>query len=783
MMMRYGHFELASFYSGLPSTTPAVQSEVMFGIKTAVPAFSYLDRSACEIKTLYECESAQAVNAQNETRGEPLLRGGHSISNIFAAGSDAARFCTQQLNVDTAKKELNPLRLLAAVSLYLFTAVRVFGLVVIELAVAIFDMITGLLLKEDFRSEIKFVGARVGVCSLLRELARINVKLAIEQGSPIVYVNLLGYDEQSHRRGPSSRFAHWALKGIDRVIRDIYRTARRSNARDYEVVVFSDHGQEHVRSYTMEYGRSVEEAAREAFASGPMADHVVVDLPEQSQAANMCDRMRHLLHIQRQQRGQSRPSFEELADQIVVTAMGPIGHIYLPAKVDFEGLAHYAETLVNEHHVPLVLCVGPDETIHAWDERGQYLLPDQLSEILTDAHVFSEEIAEDLPRLCHHENAGDLIILGWDREQQPLSFAIEGGGHGSIGPEETRGFAIVPEELQSAICRRTNKEDYLRGALLHDAALRFVRGGRQEPKPPRISQSDTGSDTSSLSRSAPEADDAQTVRVMTYNIHSCIGMDGKHRPRRIARAIRSAEADIVCLQEVDRSRARSKHIDQAADIASRLGFYHKFFPILSGDDDQQYGLAIISRFPITKQAFRIFHPPTRKQREARGVMWVQIETPFGLLEVFNTHLGLHRRERDAQIRELLSDALIGGLSDEDSMVLCGDLNAGVGSHVLRSLNKSIPQADGPRRIATFPSSLPIRGLDHILTYGSQIAATSVRAANTPNTRVASDHLPILAEITLIPTSNRPQDVAVPSDTDQATSPVQERKETANAIVD
>src|SRR5690606_28994450 len=90
---------------------------------------------------------------------------------------------------------------------------------------------------------------RVLVCIGLRELLTIGVKIDAFRGLPVVHVNFLGYDEQAHRRGPSSAYAHWSLKGIDRAVKNICRAAHRSARRDYQVWIFSDHGQEATTPY------------------------------------------------------------------------------------------------------------------------------------------------------------------------------------------------------------------------------------------------------------------------------------------------------------------------------------------------------------------------------------------------------------------------------------------------------------------------------------------------------------------------------------------------------
>ncbi len=165
MLTRYGHFELTSFYSGIPSTTPAVQSEMMFGIRSAVPAFSFLDRQTGRVFRMFESDCAEAINERNSEIGDPLLVGGHSVSNLFAGGSENPRFCSQQMTLDTAKRELNPWSLLLILCLYFFTVLRIVGLMLIELAVGVADLIKGAVDRQDWRSEIKFV-ARVSQCVL-----------------------------------------------------------------------------------------------------------------------------------------------------------------------------------------------------------------------------------------------------------------------------------------------------------------------------------------------------------------------------------------------------------------------------------------------------------------------------------------------------------------------------------------------------------------------------------------------------------------------------------------
>ncbi len=387
--------------------------------------------------------------------------------------------------------------------------------------------------------------------------------------------------------------------------------------------------------------------------------------------------------------------------------------------------------------------------------------------MLGDDHPFLDQVATDLEILCDHENAGDLMIFGWSPGDKPVSFVSESGAHGSVGTEETRGFALVPQELRAAIQRRNGGESFTRGQFLHDAAWEFVRGNflgtaeaselaMDDTLPAQVRESASNGDP--LLRPGP----GSSIRVMTYNIHSCIGIDGKIRPNRVADVIAAAEADIVCLQEVDAGRARTNFGDQSALIANRLRMHCEFFPILVYGN-QRYGLAILSRFPITLRRTDRF-PPTksRRPRETRGAMWAEIDSAGAHLQVINTHLGLQSSERHQQVTTLLEEDWLGEIATGDPIVVCGDLNAGPKSKVVTRLSQFLDCDDAVRTkrppSPTFPSPFPLRQIDHIL-FNDRFVCRSFNRVRTPNAREASDHLPVVAD--LVPRLGSSHDADVP----------------------
>ncbi|MDY0093628.1 MAG: hypothetical protein RBT80_13095 [Candidatus Vecturithrix sp.] len=221
-------YQLLSHYSGLPSSTPAVQGELLYGVRCAAPAFGFRDHETGKATSLFEPSEATRVEERLKQSGSGLLREGSAYSDIYTGGAKMANFCTTNLGLGNSFRESNPFALLLTMLLYSFMWLRILALIVVEFGLAIVDFFRGLSTHKDMLKELTFIPARVGISVLLRELITVGVMIDAACGLPVIHCNFLGYDEQSHRRGPSSAFAHWTLKGIDGCLKRIWRTARRS---------------------------------------------------------------------------------------------------------------------------------------------------------------------------------------------------------------------------------------------------------------------------------------------------------------------------------------------------------------------------------------------------------------------------------------------------------------------------------------------------------------------------------------------------------------------------
>lgn len=731
--IKQGHFTAEDFYSGVPSTTPAVQAEIFYGVRRAVPSFEFLRRSTGEVYRMYEPDSSSTIEKSlREHCDQPLLEGGCSFSNIYSAGASTTRYCAKDWDPRLMLKRINPVKMLVLGLIYLPTLVGVIGLSVLEFLIAIYDVLRGVFAKEKWLAEILFVPARIGVCIVLREMIRLRMLLAIERGVQVVHANFLGYDEQSHRRGPDSRFAHWTLKGIDRAIRDIYRAAENSDAVEYELVIYSDHGQEKTVPYERRHGRSFEEGIKEAFSAGSLADTPVwlSLLPRViGSTVNQC---RSMVGLKPLDHCAADPP--DQTTHVIVTALGPLCHLYLPERLNESEEAFYAQRLVKLAGVPLVIRKSDEGVVYAHTSRGVWVLADHPEEVIGKNHPFLEDVLADLIKLRDHEDAGDLILSGWDPKQEPMSFPNENGAHGGPGYEETRGVLLLPDRIRRWHVLPHERHGVFRGDELYRVIQRYL--GRKEPKDEKV-------------KHHPKWQDNRHLRVMTYNIHSCFGTDGRIRPERVARVINQADPDIVAIQEIDAFRSRSGGHDQSKLIGEHLRMGHVFNAMLE-EENEQYGIAVFSKHPF--EIVRSGHLTPAGEgfmREARGAIWVKLNLAGLRLNFINTHLGLGRKERREQVLELLGPKWIGRIPETEPLILCGDFNSVPRSWVFRHLQgrlrdvHSLAGKDRPR--ATFSSVAPLLRLDHIFM-SDHFQVTKATVPMNRSAILASDHLPLYADL-------------------------------------
>ena len=461
-------YQTHPFYSGQPASTPAVQGEIFYGVKGIVPAFSFLDKKSKRIYKMYDIDSAVEIERRLSAQGMGLLEGGSSYSNIYSGGASESHFCSVNLGWNSFWQGVKPLKIILIGVTHVYEIVRVLLLAVLEITISLVDFASGLLAGKNIGKELKFIPTRPIICILLRELITFGAKVDMARGLPVIHMNFIGYDEQAHRRGPSSRFAHWTLKGIDSSIKKIYRRALRSTSRSYEVWIYSDHGQEDTISYTDIHGKTIQQAVAMLFNEFYQQE---IKHQNHNNDGTQHHRIRLLGgRLLPKLFGMDVKSYDHKFDHdLIVTAMGPLGHIYTAKNLNSDEKRELAQLFVRSGKIPLVLLPDGIGCVKAWNQNGEFTLPIHAEKILGKNHPHLSEVAKDLVDLCHHPSAGTFIISGWRIKGKPVSFPIEGGAHAGPGSEETNAFALLPADFI-----KPSKEATFRPADLRIAALRFL---------------------------------------------------------------------------------------------------------------------------------------------------------------------------------------------------------------------------------------------------------------------------------------------------------------------
>ena len=221
------------------------------------------------------------------------------------------------------------------------------------------------------------------------------------------------------------------------------------------------------------------------------------------------------------------------------------------------------------------------------------------------------------------------------------------------------------------------------------------------------------------------------IRVLTWNVHGGVGLDGVRDFSRIVDHIAAIDADIVALQEVE-GRNRGDRSMPMTIIRDRLGHDGITASTISAPDGD-YGQVLLSRWPLVEAAT---YDLSIGRLEPRRAVAATAQTPAGDLRVIATHLGLRFGERGRQIK-----ALCAAFDEERPTVLMGDFN-----HWYRSAQTVLEQEFAEfTKLRTYPARVPLFALDRIFCRPAGILVTAEVFKSEP---LFSDHLPLGATLRL-----------------------------------
>ncbi|EJF85154.1 endonuclease/exonuclease/phosphatase family protein [Candidatus Bartonella washoeensis] len=228
--------------------------------------------------------------------------------------------------------------------------------------------------------------------------------------------------------------------------------------------------------------------------------------------------------------------------------------------------------------------------------------------------------------------------------------------------------------------------------------------------------------------------------VASYNIHKCVGVDKVFNPTRIVRVIAELQADILALQEADKRFGDRTGLIDLQLLKAETGLIPVPLNTMSPNGHGWHGNVLFLRQGHICNILQITLPGI----EPRGAVIVELEMNMGFIRVIAAHFGLLRHSRNQQVKTLL--ALLQKRSLMPTLLI-GDLNEwriGKGS----SLNLFSSYFDSTiGAVPSFPSRFPFLALDRIFAFPHQLVI-NVENHFSPLARIASDHLPIKAHLSL-----------------------------------
>jgi Type I phosphodiesterase / nucleotide pyrophosphatase len=423
--LRSGSHRMRRWHAGLPSTTPAAQAGILHGAAGQIPGFRWYEKDTGRLMVSNRPRDA-AVIERRLSDGRGLLRdGGVSIGNAFSG--DAA---TRLLTVSHAALPGRSARGWAAfmASPYGFTRAVVLGIgeVITELHQARLQR------KRNLQPRVSRSGAFLALRPASMLLRDVNVSLAAEQmarGAPVIYCDLVDYDEVAHHAGPARPESMRQLESLDRMLGVLQRLEPEA-ARRYHLVVLSDHGQSQGPTFRQRCGETLNEVVERLTAP----DRVVAPVAAAEATAA------------------AEPEFppHPVAPLLVVPS-GSLALVYLtryPGRVGRAEIDRAYPRLLDglARHPGIGLVVVDDDGPVALGAAGSHRLREGMVTGVDPLLPYGPHARADLLRHQESPHVGDLVLLSALDEATDEVAAFEElvGSHGGLGGWQTEALLVSP---------------------------------------------------------------------------------------------------------------------------------------------------------------------------------------------------------------------------------------------------------------------------------------------------------------------------------------------------
>ena len=509
-LLERGPYRLSPCHAGAPTSTPAFQAGLLYGVEHDIPGYTWFDKRLGREMRMDRGDDARLLEEELEHAGNPLLCGGSVYCSIFSGGALSRRWALSGWNEelcaeDFGMEEFSRAPLLpqardiaAAAMVHSATAGRIASALGLDIASGLVETGRWVSHVGSMQHEPQFLFHRVLTGCLFSEFAANSCVIDIARGTPIVYACFIGYDEYAHRRGPFSRMALLKLWELDRMLGRILAAAAALPELKYELYLFSDHGQVATRPAELVLGESIGEhlladgrtAGSQTLAFGGAGGGEAAAVAAQARwLRRLSGALPGVLgkaalawarHVAKALDG-AQPGHAE--GPLLVVPAGDIAHVYstrVPAPL--------REPEIQARHPGLLKRCARSPAVGfalVRGERGPLALRgdlrlelDRPQDALALAHEVGHPLAAVYARdLLRMRSAGDVILLGTAAPcGATVAYPFEFGSHGGLAPEQLDTFMIHPQELgEGAFASVVRPQDLHRFFLERSGRLRELQ--------------------------------------------------------------------------------------------------------------------------------------------------------------------------------------------------------------------------------------------------------------------------------------------------------------------
>jgi hypothetical protein len=459
-LMAAGRLRWRDLSVGIPSSTPAFQAALMYGVHPDIPGFHWYDKRERADRYFPRPGVAALVEERHARGRRGIMEGGACYGCVFTGGAAESLWTMSRL--------LRPTRAGAAVLraplsgvLLSWVVVKCVVLTATELTRALLRLVADPLRLG--RRRMRWLLFKIGLSIWTRQLFTLAASADLYRGAPGVYVNYLEYDVLAHAFGPHHPLAFRALRRVDRSIGQLARIVRRIPESGYDLYVLSDHGQTATRPFPrLSGGASIEATVLAALARlASSRAEAVAEASGRAARAPALGTLRGLRVPGLFQRFLTYLEHDFLAwmgnggrqtagSGARVVAAGPNAFVYfvdaaepLMAKEIERRYPGIAAALSRHPGVGFVLARSPEGPV-CWHEGRQVSLGPGSRGGPFDQRPDREVVLNGLRELMAMPSAGDLVLYGIGAPGGDVSFLDERGAHAGPSSAELHTFILYP---------------------------------------------------------------------------------------------------------------------------------------------------------------------------------------------------------------------------------------------------------------------------------------------------------------------------------------------------